>query len=215
MLSKILIGQGVFLRDNNRNPPAVRRKLEKIQNEPISSITLVRTPLARATSALLNVASGGQLEQRLKETNIDKLFHLSMYINHKYNLEKNEVIKLSQANPITKNSETLDIPINDQLTIGQLITNTQKYMGDKYAPYDAIDNNCGVFVNSILQANGLSNENSDIFTHQKVRDLYDKFPSLSKKLTDAVTTLGAIIDRQIQGEGAGYFYNYRITEIKV
>lgn len=201
MLSKInQRGGDSFIRDTTRNPPKVRSMLERIGNEPVQSIQLVRTPLALATKTLLNVATAGQLEEKLRDTNIDKLFHLSMWINNKYNLEKNEVISLTTKNPVTVHSETLMIPTTN-ITIGDMIKNTMAYMGNRYGSYDAVDNNCSVFVDSVLKANGLQNDNGTIFCHQRVDELFTKFPSLTKYLTDFVTTTGAFVDRQIQGEG--------------
>jgi hypothetical protein len=47
----------------------------------------------------------------LKEIGIDKLFHLSMLINGRYELEKNEVIKFRiHPNAVKSNSETLMVP---------------------------------------------------------------------------------------------------------
>ena len=91
---------GVFLRDTNTNPPDVRNLLKKIGNERINSLTLVRTPLSSTTKSLLNVVSFGQLDKGLKDTNIDKLYHLFLLINNRYSLEKNEVIRLKKVSPI-------------------------------------------------------------------------------------------------------------------
>lgn len=203
MLSNInrIQGSGIILRDSTRNPPKVRKMLQKIGSEQIQSIQLVRTPLAKSTNILLRIVTLGQLEDKLKDTKIDKLFHLSMFINNKYILEKNEVISLKQGNPVTSNSETLIVPINKYLTISQMLDNTMRYMGDKYGSYNAVDNNCGDFISGILSANGLQTENSKIFCHQKVAELFSKFPSLSQFITNLATDAGAFVDRQVQGEG--------------
>jgi len=210
-------GDGFFLRDPNKSPPQVLKLLSKIGSEEVKSVKLIRTPLSSSTRFLLNIASFGQLEKKMKETNIDKLFHLSMLINGRYELEKNEVIKM-QVNPnaVKSNSETLDVPITQYLTIQQVMNNTKEQMGDKYGPYDGKYNNCSVFLSNVLSANGLENFQTEKFINQQTIELFNKFPSLTKYITDIATTAGAVVDRQIQGEGKGvYMYNYGLPYCKI
>lgn len=212
-------GEGLVLRDSTINPPEVRKLLSEIGTEKVTSIKLVRTPLSKSTTFLLNVASFGQLQQKMKEIGIDKLFHLSMLINGKYELEKNEVIKMRKNPLVVKtDSETLDVSINGgELSIEQLLLNTQKKMGTNYGSYDAVNNNCSVFLSNILASNNLSNNNTDIFLNQKTEELFSLFPSLSKYLVKFGTTTGAVVDRQIQGEGDSepYFHNFGYPHCKL
>ncbi len=206
------IGHGIFTRDPTINPPKVRKILSQIGNEPITSLQLVRTPLSSATSFLLNIASFFQLQNKLKQANIDKLFHLALIINGKYVLEKNDVIDLSTKIPDISKSETLVIPIPDgkNITINQLIENTQKQMGRDYGPYDAKTNNCGVFISNVLSSNGLQSPTSDSFINQKTEELFNKFPSLTEKIAKFATNTGAVANRLIQGEGQLETYNFQL-----
>lgn len=216
MLSTVK-GNGFFLRDPTKSPPQVLKLLSKIGSEEVKSVKLIRTPLSASTRFLLNIASFGQLNQKLKEANIDQLFHLSMLINGKYELEKNEVIKM-QINPnaVKSNSETLDVPITQYLTIQQVMNNTKEQMGNKYGPYDGKYNNCSVFLSNVLSANGLENFQTEKFINQKTVDLFNSFPNLTKIITDLGTTTGAVVDRQIQGEGmAKYKHNFGLARSKI
>lgn len=210
-------GTGVLLRDPKINPPGVRKLLDEIGSEKVSSIKLIRTPLNKATQILLNIASFGQLESKMKEIGIDKLFHLSMLINGKYELEKNEVIKFRKnPNAVKSDSETLDIPVGKDISIQEMLDNTQKQMGDKYGSYEAKTNNCSVFLSNVLSSNGLSNSNSDTFINQKTEELFNSFPSLSKYIVDLGTTAGAVVERQISGEGHNnQLYNFGLPRCKV
>ena len=210
-------GEGAILRDPAINPPQVRNLLNKIGQEKVSSITLIRTPLSKATQILLNIASFGQLQQKMKDIGIDKLFHLSMLINGQYELEKNEVIKMRvNPNAIKSNSETVSVPVNGDITIQQLLDNTQKQMGQNYGSYDAKTNNCSIFLSNVLSSNGLSNANTDVFINQKTEELFNAFPSLSKKIVDLGTTTGAVVERQISGEGGdSYIYNFGLPRCKL
>lgn len=197
-------------RDPTKNPPAVRKILQSIGNEKVESLQLIRTPLSKISRFLLNIASFGQLESKLKETGIDELFHLSLLINGKYELDKQEVIKLVRnPNAVKENSETLIVPVSSNLTINEMIENTQKQMGQNYGTYNAINNNCSVFISNVLSANNLSTENSDIFLNQKTIELFDKFPSISEKLVNLGTDIGAVVDKTLYGEGdKPYIHNF-------
>lgn len=202
MINDLQSGDGILTRDPTTNPPAVRKILSQIGNEKIENLQLVRTPLSKISRFLLNIASFGQLESKLKETNIDDLFHLSLFINGKYVLEKNEVIKLTRnPNEVKDNSQTLVVPVSSNITINELIENTQKQMGQNYGTYDAKTNNCSIFISNVLSANGLSTDNAETFLNQKTIELFEKFPSISSKLVKFVTDIGAAVDRQIYGEG--------------
>ena len=202
-------GDGIFTREPTTNPPAVRKILQSIGNEKVESLQLVRTPLSKISRFLLNIATFGQLESKLKESNIDDLFHLSLFINGKYVLEKNEVIKLTRnANEVKDNSQTLVVPVSSNLTINEMIENTQKQMGDRYAPYDAVTNNCSVFISNVLSANGLMTDNAETFLNQKTIELFQKFPSISEKIVKFATDIGASVDKALYGEGQQYIHNF-------
>lgn len=202
-------GDGIFTREPTINPPPVRKILQSIGNEKVESLQLVRTPLSKISRFLLNIATFGQLESKLKETAIDDLFHLSLFINGKYVLEKNEVIKLTRnANEVKDNSQTLVVPVSSNLTINEMIENTRLQMGSNYAPYDAVTNNCSVFISNVLSANGLMTDNAETFLNQKTIELFQKFPSISEKIVKFATDIGASVDKALYGEGQQYIHNF-------
>lgn len=214
-------GEGVLTRDPSIYPPDVRAFIEKY-DENISTIKLIRTPLNSMTKTLLNIASFGQLDKVMKQLGVDKFFHLSMLINGRAVLEKNEVIKMyNDKNIVKSNSEVLDLPypLPKQLTIKELTENTRKRMGDRLGPYNAKDNNCSVFIDNVLKANGLDSQETDKFLSQKTVELFDAFPSLTKNITDTATGLAAVVDRQIKGEGQGdiehELYNFGLHRCKI
>jgi len=195
----------------------VRKILQSIGNEKVESLQLIRTPLSKISRFLLNIASLGQLESKLKETNIDQLFHLSLLINGKYELDKQDVIKLIRnQNAVKSDSETLIVPVSSNFTINEMIENTQRQMQDRYAPYDAVDNNCSIFISNVLSSNGLSTDNSDTFLNQKTIELFSKFPSITEKLVKFGTDLGAVVDKAIYGEGVGqYIHNFGLPRCQL
>lgn len=209
-------GDGIFTREPTISPPPVRKILSQIGNEKVESLQLVRTPLSKISRFLLNIATFGQLESKLKESNIDDLFHLSLFINGKYVLEKNEVIKLTRnPNEVKDNSQTLVVPVSSNLTINELIENTRLQMGSNYAPYDAVTNNCSVFISNVLSANGLMTDNAETFLNQNTIELFQKFPSISEKIVKFATDIGASVDKALYGEGQQYIHNFGLHRCKL
>ena len=90
-MKKRIKGKGLLIRDRGNFPPSARSILQKVGNESITSLKIVRTPLSNTVKDILNVISLGKF-QKIYEKYYDKLFHISLLINNKYNLEKNEVI---------------------------------------------------------------------------------------------------------------------------
>jgi len=194
-------GDGFFIRDPTINPPAVRKILESIGNEKVQTLTLVRTPLSKTTKFLLNLVSLGKLQKATEQIGVDDFFHLSMIINNKYTLEKNEVIRLYKENRIPQGSITLNVPVQIDTTINEMLDFTKQYMGNNYGTYDAKTNNCGIFLDSVLKANGMSNNETDKFLNQPTIELFNSFPKFSEIITKLGTTAGAVSDRLLQGEG--------------
>jgi len=195
-------GSGLFIRDSNINPPKVRSLLKRVGNEPVKSILLIRTPLAPLTKLALEL-TGADLNKAMKQSNIDELYHLSMLINGKYELDKSAVIGFrSSGNAVKSNSNTLQVKVPSGLTINELFDKTIKRMKDRYGNYDAKTNNCSVFIKNILDANKLSTSASNTFVIQDTNRLFSRFPSLTEIVAKVATTAGAVIDRQKQGEGS-------------
>jgi hypothetical protein len=59
---------------------SVQKIINKIGNEKITKITVNRTPLSKVLKFLLNVTSLGQVNEKMKNTPYDTLYHLFMVI---------------------------------------------------------------------------------------------------------------------------------------
>jgi len=194
-------GEGLFTRDPSILPPSARQLLEQIGNEEIKSIKIVRTPLSSFTKGFLNIISLGQFDKISKQY-YDKIFHLSLWINDKYNLEKNEVIMFNKKNPIEQNSEVQQVNnIPTSLTFQTLIDKTKARMGNKFGPYDAETNNCQDFLMNIFQANGIGDQSDFNFIKQDTKEIFSKLPAFTKAIGQASTSIAAIFNRLMFGEG--------------
>ena len=174
-----------------------------MKDEKINKIEIVRTPLSSTVKLFANIISLGQFDKLIKKYSFDKLFHLSLYINGKYTLEKNAVIEFYKHNPVKSNSEVLDILIgNNNINIGKLIENTKKKMGDfKFTNYNPDTNNCQHFLLNILSANNIGNSDDVKFIKQDTEKVFNELPTFSNILGNLAVTAGAINDRLQYGEG--------------
>ena len=183
-------------------PPSVRKMLEKIGNEKITKLKIVRTPLNTFTRSLLNLVSLGAYEKAVRDSPYDSMFHLALRINDKYTTDKQEVIKLNTTNPIKSNSETLDISVNKDVSINELFENGRKQMGDDaFTNYDPRQNNCQDFLLGLLKGSSLLTDEVSKFIKQDAEVVFKNIPSISEKISRFLTDVGAVAERVVEGEG--------------
>lgn len=176
---------------NEGLPTKVKTMLKKYGDEKIKSIYVIRTPVPKYITELLNVASFGEFNKKLKEADYDKLFHLAIVFRTQKGevlLEKNESINMSETIPTGEGTEKKDINLSQDLTINGILQKTKERMGDdRFLKYDAYDNNCQNFILNILKANGLGTESDYAFVKQDTEELFKSSPhlrTLAKSVTD-------------------------------
>ena len=196
------IGTGLLVREAGKLEPSGRQLLSEVGNEEIKTLDIVRAPLSSFTKTFLNIISLGQFE-KISKKYYDEMFHLSLWINGKYNLEKNEVVKFNRINPKIANSQTKSITaIPAGITIQQLIDNTIKRMGpENFSNYDAERLNCQNFLLNVLDASGIGDNADKEFIFQDATKIFQELPQYAKVLGKVSVKLGAIFNRLIKGEG--------------
>lgn len=172
-------------------PPKVEELLKRIGNERVLRIRIGRSPLPAVLTGIAKVISSSPP---------DKLFHLFMiFQTERINvlLEKNEVINM-QINPIPpKNCEYITITNVPHYTINEYLQNTENRMGkDKFIKYSAYDNNCSVFIENVLLANGI-HEGID-FVKQKTEEIFRNHPTL-RKIANTITDIAGRADVVLHG----------------
>jgi len=197
-------GDGIFTREPGVLQPSARKLLEQVGNEEIKTLQIVRTPLSSFTKGFLNTISLGQFD-KISKKYYDEMFHLSLWINGKYNLEKNEVVYFNTKNPKQTNSQVKDVKnIPAGLTIQQLIDNARKRMGNEnFSNYDAEKLNCQNFLINVLDGSNVGNKEDGDFIFQDATKIFKELPEYAKVLGKASVKLGAIFNRLIYGEGYG------------
>jgi len=184
-------------------PYKVQKIINKYSNKKITGIKIHRTPLSKTIMTVLNLASGNTLNDKIKNASYDKLFHLFMCIettDGKFMIEKNEVINAKEACNLPKDTETHIITeIPNDLTVDELISNTEKKMGDNFLTYNASSNNCQNFISSILEANHIGSHTDIGFIKQDTESLFKGNP-IFKKIVDSFTDIGSKFSNITGGE---------------
>lgn len=192
-------------------PPKVRALLQQKGNEHIERLTIYRAPLTRSTNLLLQafttLAMRGKFQERLKDLNYDKLYHLALIAETKEGsrifINKNEVIEIELNPKLSPEAELKPIDLTlipPNLTINQMLSNTQQRMGKRYFVYNAATNNCQDYILNILEANNIGDQSDREFVKQDVQYL---FKGASRTITFAsfLTSLSALKNRIIEGNG--------------
>jgi hypothetical protein len=191
--AKSIIDKVLPLRTNI--PPKSRKVLETYGSIPVKSGWVCRAKLNQILQTVIKATT------RVK---YDDLYHLSINFlleDGTYVLmEKNEVINIQVINAnFQRNKECRAVENVKGLTLAGIVDKTRKQMGDqRFAQYNAITNNCQVFIKSIISANGMKFDDSDDFILQKVVGLVSKTPgTIAQKLTNFANR----INRLVEGEG--------------
>jgi hypothetical protein len=175
--------------------PPVRQFLKDHEKTNISSLTVRRQPIQQAINKAFQVLTAGTWEKSKEELGYDKLYHLSLIVNGDTVMEKNEVLNIGKAKPKSDSAEEINVPVKGSVSITQFLHNARQNMGDaKYFLYDAFNNNCQVFVLSLLKYNHLLTPDIEKFIDQSAYKLLEKNPSYTQGLAQAVTSLGALVD---------------------
>ena len=184
-------------------PLELQKLKDDIGTELITEIEVRRTPVPEVISSLMNIVSLGSFKKKLGRLPYDDLFHLFMVVKtdkgSQFLIEKNARIHATRNVPNLPNTTTMkvaNIPAN--LSVSDLIDNTQKQMGDKFLPYNPVSNNCQDFITAVLQANKLATTENSAFVKQNTDSLFKSDPTLSK-ISKGLTDLGASADVLMSG----------------
>ena len=126
----------------------------------------------------------------------EKLFHLGLLITvngTRIRVEKNEVIGIDDVYTLKPETETIPVPFNKQLTLNELLNNTDNKIGkEKMFKYSAFILNCQCFSKDVLESNGLYSDNIHSFIYQPMEDVIDNMSRYVPKVANAVTNTSAV-----------------------
>lgn len=183
-------------------PPKMKQFLEDHGEETITKMFVRREPLSTLLNILLTVLSWGEINRKIYNSAYDELYHLSLYIETnsgtRFVIEKNERINIIENPSANDFIEIIPVRLVRQITVNELIENTKQQMGATFYPYNAIDNNCQVFVTNILKANRLLVPITNQFINQDVKQIFNTSPVL-KRIMDWVIYMGFVKEVVVQG----------------
>lgn len=176
-------------------PKEVEQLLAKYGNERITKVKIMKTPIQKTITSILNVASLFQLENKLKKLNYDDLYHLylNLYLENGliYGIEKNQRLRIVEGGfkPDPKNTVSIEINFPKKPTLKSLFEQGEKKSGDNFYRYDAIVYNCQRFVIDLI--GNLIPEEAKKWILQDIREVV---PSLYNKVLRTITDLAAAKD---------------------
>lgn len=180
--------------------PADQKKLlEKYGSNTITNISVGRTPLPQILTNALNILTLGAFQKILNKSPYDKLYHLFSIITLdngvKLKIDKTQAINMKVVgNYNPKHTEYITISnIPSGLTLQTAMDNTKKSLGSKFFTYDAVKNNCQLFIKIILSSNNLLTKQSQDFIEQDVREMFKDFQIL-QKIVHGITAVGTALD---------------------
>lgn len=187
----------------NAQPPMLKKLLEEHGTESISDLQVRRMPLGTLINTFLSYLTWGAVKREMDKYAYDQLYHLQLYVKTtegtEFIIEKNERINILYNIKMNQFTEMQYVSFNKTITINDLINNTQKLMGPRFYPYNAVSNNCQAFVNSILNANEINTPALREFVNQPVQEIFSKTSPVLKKVVEYIIHLGYIKDVVIQG----------------
>lgn len=202
-------------------PPNVKKLLDEVGGETITSLYAARAPIAKALEGALSLLAAGKWEGAKSAGGFDQVYHLRLIINGKYTLEKVERVSFTRG--VGEPSETCKVPLEMPdpsgrsrwlpvtITIREFYAHAEDVMGaQKFYGYDAFQNNCQSFVSTVLRANGLQTPTVRAFIVQDAETLMKNTPEYLSHFSRALTNVGNIVNRTLQG-GSRRAQLYEIT----
>lgn len=187
--------------------PSARRFLLQHGSEEITGIRIQRVPVSSGITSALNAITLGTFSKYAKEEGYDKFFHLGLVIQlggKWYVVEKLSQISISPY--VEDHQSSLEVPIRPTQkgrTFQQFMDLAKKAAGDyTFFTYDPFRNNCQMFVELCLKANGMWREHQRSFVSQPVEEVIKKLPSYTERFARTLTDLGSIAERVVYGAGA-------------
>ena len=202
----------------DENNYQVKNALSQYANYKLMRMNICRTPVEKILLDILTTINK-DFNKFTKSYSYDSIFHLYAIFEVEEPETKKKYYLRTEKNPRIqwKTSETLDLKTQDHYDIDlyklgsvefqDMLLNTKQIMGNEYLKYHPVDNNCQVYIYSLLRGFFKSINISHVPDAYKNYIYLDvskalKKTSLSAKLAHGVTQLGTRINALI-GKGKG------------
>lgn len=190
-------------------PKRFRKFIKAHGREPITSVSMVRAPVDKLGTGVVNLITAGDWENLKKKAGIDAVFHTGLFINGKYVIEKLEKLE-GREDPSYGSqggkAETFPLDLGGkEMTIAEFLENGRTRMGKDFYTYDFLKSNCQTFVMQLADANGILTPEGRAWIKQDLEKLIKEFPQFSKylgvKLTDVARDVGNVGEELLAKRG--------------
>lgn len=182
-------------RSPDRLRPVDERLLAEVGDAPVTKLVLMRQPLKAFYTSFLKTLLRRKLADVLNDP-YERLFHLSLWINDAYVLEKTQVVRFHALDTLDADVETFEVSLNGAgVTVRQLIERTLASVGAaQFAEYEAFARNCQHFVRDVLDANRFNTPEAAVFVVQDAASILAALPRWVRKRLGFVTGGAARFD---------------------
>jgi hypothetical protein len=202
-------------------PKSMQEFLNKNGNTQINTMTIQRVPLKASSMMALNIASGFTVNDRMNNSEYDKLFHLRLLLklnDNKYiYVEKNQTLKIDYVKNLNNEGQE-DLIINNvpNISLIELLENGRKILGNKFFLYNAQNNNCQIFIDTLLNGSNINTQEYHNFIVQDVNFIFKNNPYF-RKLTNTVSDIGHRGTIMVEGIGIKppLKYNSPLTNFEI
>lgn len=192
----------VFRRDLSNYTNESRKTIDDYGNRVIGSLIIQRHEIPKFVGTVLNTLSFGKFNTLKHDAGYDKLYHLYLLADvgdKKIIIEKNERINVNPNYREQPDTERMPVDLKGmKITLAELLDKTRKIFPDdvEYFGYDALQNNCQIFIRNILLANGLLTPQYDRFIYQdQIGKMGNELPSYVTKIAKFATDTGGVINK--------------------
>ena len=199
---KVVKGQGITDYVNstlNKRPKPISQYLQKYGDEKINRIIVSRKPVQGAIQKVANFLTNGEWNQNKQKLGFDDVYHLFLLVevaNKVLKLEKNERA-MFKTTDLTL-GDTMKYIDNIDYTLNEMFDRAEKLVGlENLYRYSAFENNCQVFLITLLKAIDKDTPELEAYIFQNVNDLVSS--DLIKMSSNLITDSAGMLDYMING----------------
>lgn len=194
----------------NNYPPASRGVIAKNADGVVVGVKIRRQPIKSMINTALDYITKGRWSTAKRELSYDRMYHLGVILTlqmpsgatNDVLVEKNQVISVTERYTVEPDINYFVLPPpQPPVTLAQFLERAEKAGGPDYFKYDAFTNNCQMFVDLLLSANGINTPEAKAFVLQDAEALLRELPVYVSPVAKIVTNLAGLADVAIYGEG--------------
>lgn len=190
-------------------PKRFRKFVKQYGREKITSIKMVRAPVATPGVVAVQLITAGKWNELKEKAGFDEVFHTGLLINDKYVIEKLDKLE-GRVDPSygsqNGKAETYELDMGGKdMNIAELLEKGRKRLGKAFYTYNFLTSNCQDFVTALADASGFLDAEGKAWIKQDLKELIEEMPNVSKwlgvRLTDMARNVGNIVEEAIAKRG--------------